>query len=333
MAAVVTSNLDEAADVLRRGGLVAFPTETVYGLGASARDPDAVARIFAAKGRPADHPLIVHLARAEALDSWAVDVPAVARSLARAFWPGPLTLILRRAPGVLDAVTGGQETVGLRVPSHPVARQLLEAFGDGVAAPSANRFGRVSPTRAEHVLAELGDRVDRIVEGGSCEVGLESTIVDCSSGQAVILRPGGVTQEMLEASLGVPVPLRQTSDVRAPGQLPSHYAPRAQVILTSTGEVDTRARELLGRGARVGVLRAGAPAALPEGVTVVDIAADLETAARELYARLRQADDEGLDALLVVLPPEIGVGRAIADRLRRAAGPRPEVSARSPSDS
>lgn len=318
----LTANLDEAAEVLRRGGLVAFPTETVYGLGARARDPRAVAKIFAAKGRPADHPLIVHLARASEVVSWAVAVPDAAHQLAEAFWPGPLTLILRRAPGVPDGVTGGQETIGLRIPRHPVARALLEKVGDGVAAPSANRFGRVSPTHAEHVSSELGDRVELILEGGSCEVGLESTIVDCSGTTPVILRPGAITQEMLEGVLGAPIRAGGTSEVRAPGLLASHYAPRASVSLLTGAEIAARAEELVASGARVGVLASEIPEGLPSEVERFELSRDLEGVARELYARLREVDRRGVDVLLVVPPAEVGVGRAIVDRLRRAAAPR-----------
>lgn len=317
-----SSPSEHAAEILRRGGLVAFPTETVYGLGADARNAEAVGRIFAAKGRPADHPLIVHLADARQVDEWARELSAAARLLAKTFWPGPLTLIVKRAPGVLDAVTGGQDTVGLRVPRHPVAMELLRRFGGGVAAPSANRFGRVSPTSAEHVVGELGDRVDLVLEGGSCAVGLESTIVDCSGSEPVILRPGAVTREMIEAVLGQDAPERATGEVRAPGLLPSHYAPRAQVILATLGEAAEGARASAAQGRRVGVLSAE-PIVLP-GVARLELSRDLEEAARLLYARLREADERELDVLFVVPPPEVGVGRAIVDRLRRAAAPRPE---------
>lgn len=331
MTALLTSDCARAAALLRQGGLVAFPTETVYGLGADARNAAAVARVFAAKGRPADHPLIVHLADVGELEEWAVEVPPEAWRLAEAFWPGPLTLVLKRAPGVLDCVTGGQPTVGVRVPSHPVAQRLLRLFGGGVAAPSANRFGRVSPTSATHVESELGEELRRmtpgglVLEGGACEVGLESTIVDCSGATPAILRPGGVTREQIEALLATPTPERATSEVRTPGQLPSHYAPRARVELTEASEVPARAETLRAQGRRVGVL-AMEPFAVPVGVEMLAWAAEPEVAARELYARLREADERGLDVLLTVLPPEVGVGRAICDRLRRAAAARPDES-------
>jgi L-threonylcarbamoyladenylate synthase len=317
------SPIQRAAEILRQGGLVAFPTETVYGLGADATNANAVQRIFAAKGRPADHPLIVHLADGTQVERWARELSAPARRLADAFWPGPLTLIVQRAPGVLDAVTGGQDTVGLRVPRHPVALELLRCFGGGVAAPSANRFGRVSPTCAQHVKSELGDRVELILEGGACDVGLESTIVDCSSPEPVILRPGAITREMIEAELGQDAPERATGDVRAPGLLPSHYAPRAQVLLATRDEAARGARAASAEGRRAGVL-SSEPVAVPPEVVQLEFPCELEEAARLLYARLREADERALDVLFVVPPPEVGVGRAIADRLRRAAAPRPE---------
>ena len=216
----------EAVAVLARGGLVAFPTETVYGLGADASNETAVRRIFSVKGRPADHPLIVHLARVEQLADWAQRVPEAAWRLAEAFWPGPLTLVLPRAPRVLDVVTGGQESVGIRVPSHPVAQALLQAFGGGIAGPSANRFGRVSPTTAEHVRAELGSEVDLVLEGGQSEVGIESTIVDLSSDRPALLRPGIIGAERIAAVLGNALHAPDRTSPRASGMLASHYAPR-----------------------------------------------------------------------------------------------------------
>ncbi|WP_133479922.1 L-threonylcarbamoyladenylate synthase, partial [Cognatilysobacter segetis] len=244
------ATIARGADVLRAGGLVAFPTETVYGLGADARDPQAVAKIFAAKGRPADHPLIVHLPSAALLPRWAAHVPDAAQRLADAFWPGPLTIVLRRAAGVPDAVTGGLETVGLRVPRHPVALALLEAFGDGVAAPSANRYGRVSPTLAAHVREELDDRVDLVLDGGRCDVGIESTIVDLSGDAPVLLRPGAVTVAMLEGALGMPVRAAGEGATPAPGRKPSHYAPRARVLIAGEAEAVSLARCFMAGGAR-----------------------------------------------------------------------------------
>jgi L-threonylcarbamoyladenylate synthase len=296
-----------ASGVLRAGGLVAFPTETVYGLGADAGNEGAVRRVFQVKGRPAGHPLIVHVAGS--LTGWAAGVPDAARRLAERFWPGPLTIVLRRGPRVLPAVTGGQDTVALRVPAHPLALALLRDFGGGVAAPSANRFGRVSPTTAAHVRDDLGADVEFILDGGPCGVGVESTIVDLSGGAPSLLRPGGVPLEALEEALGTR--FAAPGAVRAPGRLESHYAPRAEVVLAEPEELDRRAGELREAGRRVVVLR------LP---------ASPEEAARALYASLRESDAAGVEIIVTSLPSESGLGRAMADRLRKAAGARGSCS-------
>jgi L-threonylcarbamoyladenylate synthase len=310
-----------AVEVLRAGGLVAFPTETVYGLGADAENAAAVRRIFATKDRPATHPLIVHLGDASALGGWAAEVPPIAERLAERFWPGPLTLILKRSTRVPDVVTGGLETVGVRVPDHPVALELLRAFGGGLAAPSANRFGGVSPTTAEHVHHDLGDAVEIVLEGGPCEVGLESTIVDLSSGAPAILRPGGVSREVLEEEIGDAVPLlRSGGQVRAPGQYPHHYAPRAEVILATTDQLAARTAALRARGFRVAVSTNQPVDDLPEDVERILLPMTPEGMARRLYAALREVDRRGCDVVLVTLPPEAGLGLAIVDRLRRATG-------------
>ena len=309
--------LARAVELLRAGRLVAFPTETVYGLGADASNPDAVARIFEAKGRPADHPLIVHLAAADDIDAWAVDVPPLARTLAAACWPGPLTLVLRRSPAAPDAVTGGLPTVGVRVPAHPVALRLLRAFGGGIAAPSANRFGTVSPTTAAHVREGLGDRVDLVLDGGPSTVGVESTIVDLSGGAPAILRPGGLPREVLEAIAGVPLPIREGGEVRAPGMLAAHYAPDARLELVSPDAQPARAAVLRAQGRTVGVL-AFTPGGPIEDATVVDLGSSEEEAARRLYAAIRELDAT-CDVILAWPPEERGLGLAIADRLRRAA--------------
>ena len=328
----VGADVDEAVEVLRRGGLVAFPTETVYGLGADATDVAAVGRVFRVKGRPADHPLIVHLGDAAALDQWVLDVPLAARLLAEAFWPGPLTLLLARSSRVPDVVTGGRPTIGLRVPDHPIARDLLAAFGGGVAAPSANRFGRVSPTAAADVVTDLGDDVDYVLDGGPCRVGVESTIVDLSGDEPEVLRPGGVGVERLTDVLGTPPRMwLGDSPVRAPGMLAAHYAPRARVEVLAADAVPARAVALVAAGERVAVL---APAPIDgldgvgtgpgEGGARGDLL-ELEPAgppddyARVLYARLRQADRLGVAVVLAVPPPPVGVGVAVADRLQRAA--------------
>jgi L-threonylcarbamoyladenylate synthase len=298
-----------AVEVLRAGGLVAFPTETVYGLGADAADPDALHRLFAVKGRPTDHPVIVHVARAAQLDELGREVPAVAHALADALWPGPLTLVVRRNPARVAAVaTGGRDSVGIRVPDHPLALALLDAFGGGVAAPSANRFGRVSPTTAQHVRDDLGDDVDMILDGGPSSVGVESTIVDVTGAEPVVLRVGGIAEERLAAIVGAPLARRTSGEIAAPGTLASHYAPDTRVVLVNANDLDARAAQLRAEGRTVGVLAAPA---------------DAEEHARVLYQRLRDLDRQGLDVILAVLPADsAGLGAAVADRLRRAATPR-----------
>ncbi len=298
-----------AVGVLRSGGLVAFPTETVYGLGADAENEAAVGAVFRVKGRPRAHPLIVHLAHRSMLPAWGRELPDVVHRLAEAFWPGPLTLIVKRSTRAIDAVTGGADTVGLRVPAHPLALALLEEFGGGVAAPSANRFGAVSPTRAEHVRVDLGADVDFVLDGGDCSVGVESTIVDLSRRQPVILRPGGITPEQLAAAAGAPLPvLGEAGETPAPGTLPSHYAPRARVVIVDPADLSSRLERERSSGLCAGSIDA---ASLPP-----------ESAARQLYAQLRALDDAGCDVVLVTLPTEAGLGWAVADRLRKAAGPR-----------
>jgi len=318
-------SIARAAELLRAGGVVAFPTETVYGLGADALDEAAVARAFRIKGRPLDHPVIVHIAGVAALADWARDVPDAALALAEAFWPGPLTLILKRAPHVPDAVTGGQDTVGVRVPEHPVAQALLEAFGRddgerrprGLAAPSANKFGHVSPTTAMHVRADLGDEVDLVLDGGAAEFGIESTILDLSGERPAILRPGAVSAEAIERVLGAPAQAPDAQAPRAPGTRPVHYAPRAKVRLVRRVEL----LEALAsrKGQRYGVL------ALE--VTVPRLAAGLQRVcpaiasryAHELYANLRALDAQNVSQILIEAPPRSSAWNAINDRLARAA--------------
>jgi L-threonylcarbamoyladenylate synthase len=318
------SDIGKAVGVLRAGGLVAVPTETVYGLGANAEDPAAVARIFEVKGRPPTHPLIVHLAAAGQLGGWVAGVSETALVLAEHFWPGPLTLVLRRGRRVPLEATGGLETVAVRVPAHPVALELLSAFGGGVAAPSANRFGSVSPTTAEHVRAELGDAVDFVLDGGPCEVGVESTIVDATGEIPSVLRPGGVTREELEAVLGRPVASGSASSrIRVPGQHPSHYAPRARVVLVEPGEIATAAQHAQERGHRVGVFLPPSCADVAvKAHAVVAVPESMAGYARGLYGFLRELDQRGCDLIVASLPVEEGLGVAIANRLRRAAGPR-----------
>lgn len=319
-----SGGVEKAVGVLRAGGLVAFPTETVYGLGANAEDPAAVMRVFQAKGRPPSHPLIVHLGGVERLGEWVEDVPETALLLAKRFWPGPLTLVLRRSRRVPLEATGGLETVAVRVPDHPLALALLSAFGGGVVAPSANRFGSVSPTTAGDVRTELGDAVDLVLDGGPCAVGVESTIVDVTGEAPSVLRPGGVTREDVESVLGCPVAVPSTSRVRVPGQHPSHYAPRARVVLVQPEHVVAEAERAQEQGHRVGVLLPPSAAGRPVRAHAVRSVPDSPAAyARGLYGFLRELDQAGCDLIVSSLPAEDGLGLAIANRLRRAAGPRP----------
>lgn len=317
----MSPELHRAVEVLRQGGLIGLPTETVYGLGADASNELAVRRIFAVKGRPSTHPLIVHVASVEHARQWATTLGPLGEQLARAFWPGPLTLIVKRNPRASDAVTGGQDTVGLRVPSHPLALALLTEFGGGIAAPSANRFGRVSPTTAQHVRSELGADVDLVLDGGPSQVGVESTIIDVTGDAPRLLRPGGIGREAIEQVLGVPLVLAtHATDVRAPGMLESHYAPRAGLWLVSRDGLAAEAARLRDDGRRVVVMAPG-DAELPPGVRHLVVPADDAGFARVLYAKLREADELG-DLILAVPPPDSGLGLAVRDRLRRASAPR-----------
>lgn len=309
-----------AAGILARGGVVAIPTETVYGLGADAANADAVRRVFAIKGRPADHPVIVHVGGAEDIPRWARDVPAQAEMLARRYWPGPLTLVLPRAADVADVVTGGQDTVALRAPAHPLTQALLRAFGGGIAAPSANRHGCVSPTTAAHVREDLGDAVDMILDGGPCAVGLESTILALVGAEPVLLRPGAISPEELGAVLGRPVALPgATTRIRAPGALAAHYAPRAPLDLCAPQALPARVAELQAAGAHVGCLIMDGAPALPAGVVQVTLPASAAGYGTGLYAALRRLDAAAVDRILVAQPPQNAAWRAVNDRLRRAA--------------
>ena len=306
----------EAARRLAAGEVIGFPTETVYGLGGDAMNASAVAKIFALKGRPADHPLIVHFADPLALDRWARDVPAPARLLAKRFWPGPLTMILRKAADVPGAVTGGQDTVGLRCPSHPMARELLAEFarlGSGaVAAPSANRFGHVSPTTAGHVRQEFGPGLF-VLDGGPCEVGLESTIVDLSRGIPVLLRPGAITRRDIEAVLGAAPEDRDVAAPRASGTLAAHYAPRTPLALVDAPTLLQR----VAASSEVAVLALRAPCGAAKAWIAAD--ADPRRYARDLYANLRTLDASAARMILVEAPPALPAWEAVNDRLARAA--------------
>lgn len=298
------NDVDRAVEILLNGGLVAIPTETVYGLAALATDEAAVRRIFAVKGRPADHPLIVHIESAASMASWAETVNPSAATLAAACWPGPLTLLVARGERVPDVITGGRPTVGLRVPAHPLTTELLRRLGTGLAAPSANRFGRVSPTTAAHVLADLGDDVDLILDGGPCPIGVESTIVDTTTQPVQILRPGGIPMDAIDALLGGRL-ASAAGPSRASGMLDSHYAPNCRVELATTGQ---EAHRLLAQ-----LTDSGACAGIIDGTD------NLVAYAQHLYAWLRDADEQCLDTVIAVLPSAEGLGHAIIDRLRKAA--------------
>lgn len=331
----MTQDYSRAVQLLQAGELVAFPTETVYGLGADAANPEAVAKIFAAKGRPADHPLIVHLPGAAHLDRWARDIPAVAWELAEAFWPGPLTLILKRAPEVPYAVTGGQETVGVRVPAHPIALDLLRAYAQagggrnglcGIAAPSANRFGRISPTDAAHVHEELGDSVALVLDGGPCTVGIESTIIDLSRDDGFpprLLRPGHITPEQIEDVIGVlpelPEARQDSNTPRVSGSLDAHYAPLTPMRVVATAQLPDVLQRLKESGKCFGLLAHTRQPGLVPSHALRQLPDEPEGYARGLYAALRELDQAGNDLIVVEgISGEPGWA-AVADRLRRAA--------------
>ncbi len=348
----MTGAIESAVALLRRGELVAFPTETVYGLGADAANAAAVAKIFAAKGRPADHPLIVHLPDAGHLRHWARDIPDAAWALAQAFWPGPLTLILKRQPTVLSAVTGGQDTVGLRVPNHSLALELLRQFNGGIAAPSANRFGHVSPTTAQHVRDDLGPRVAAVLDGGPCDVGIESTIVDLTSAQLRILRPGAIGPAQLAGALGQNSQLEGVTGVvkggananldnqssstgsgnasaaspevpRVSGSLAAHYAPRTPLVMMSAAELVEAANLAMSRRQRIGVIAMFPPVGTsnePPAASVCwrQLPATPAGFAQALYATLREMDGQGCERLIVQQPPAEAAWAAVLDRLSRA---------------
>ena len=309
----MSSEVRRAADILRAGGLVAFPTETVYGLGADASNQAAVARLYAVKRRPLDHPVILHFADADTAFTWAHKAPASALKLAEWFWPGPLTLILERSLRAKNFVTGGQDTVGLRVPSHPVAQALLDEFGGAIAAPSANRFGAVSPTTAAHVREDLGNEVDLVLDGGPSEVGIESTIVDLSSGKPVLLRPGRISREQLREALGVEILEKSGSSPRHSGGLERHYAPRTPAKLVPTHALDQEIAKLKDHVAVLAFSR-------PDERVDFWLRMPREPAgyAQKLYAALRELDGAGCGLILVEAPPEGAEWAAVRDRLERA---------------
>ena len=314
----------KAAELLHQGRLVAFPTETVYGLGADASNPAAVRRIFEAKGRPADHPLIVHIADINKLSIWAESVPEAALRLAARFWPGPLAIILKKKASVPLEVTGGQDTIALRIPNNPVALRLLQTFGGGIAAPSANRFKRISPTQASHVAEELGDVVDMILDGGPCQVGVESTIVDLSGPQPILLRPGHITRQQLEDVLQTELIILQhpeQSTLRAPGLMAVHYAPVTKAMLCAGEDLPDIVQSLTAQGQKIGLL--GYQQAIRAHLQLhsIRLPQQAEAYAQALYAALRELDRLQLDLILVEQPPETEAWRAINDRLNKATVP------------
>ena len=301
--------ISSASAALKAGHLIAMPTETVYGLGADATNLEAVKRIYEVKGRPSDHPLIVHIASLDQMDQWAIDIPEYAITLARDFWPGPMTLVLKRSTKAKDFITGGQDTVALRVPAHPIALSLLQEFKEGIAAPSANRFGSVSPTTAEAVEEELKDYLspqDLILDGGQCLVGVESTIIDCTKQTPFILRPGAITSAMIEESTGLIALTNNDGSIRVSGSLDSHYSPKAKVVLDAIAEP--------GDG-----LIAPDQIPTPDGVIRLASPRTVEGYARDLYAALRLADTKNLDVVVVLQPGGDGLAEAIRDRLARSA--------------
>jgi len=310
-----------AAEILRSGGLLGLPTETVYGLAANAGDATAVARIYSVKGRPNDHPVIVHIADTATLDEWAQEIPTFARALAKEFWPGPMTLVLKRKSHVGNFLTGGQDTVGIRVPSHPVALAVLREFGGGVAAPSANRFGAVSPTTAAHVIHDLADRLDpatdAVVDGGDSSVGVESTIIDCTGNAPRILRAGAISILDIERVTGSRVESADTR-IKAPGTLASHYAPVAQVHVVDTEEELDLLVALLPMTKHIGVI-ALEKIQTPRGSIRLAMPRDCDDYAAVLYSALREADNLQLDHVVAIAPSGLGIAAAVRDRLTRAA--------------
>ena len=305
--------IDQAAAQLRAGALVAFPTETVYGLGADATNKSAVARIYEVKGRPQDHPLIVHIASMNDIEKWCSEIPTYAVALARDFWPGPMTLIMKRSPLAQDFITGGQDTVGVRIPNHTLALALLNAFkklgGSGIAAPSANRFGQVSPTTAQAVQEEIGNYLqlhDQIMDGGASEVGVESTIIDCTHEHPRILRPGAITAQMIQKSTGLSLLENSNDAIRVSGSLENHYSPKAKVILDS---IATSGQGFI------------APANIqtPDGAIRLAAPRDTDEYARLLYSALRASDSQGISEIAVIQPEGEGLALAIRDRLLRAS--------------
>jgi L-threonylcarbamoyladenylate synthase len=315
--------INQAADLLRQGRLVALPTETVYGLGADAKNPEAVKRIFAAKGRPADHPLIVHIPNKAALTDWAIEIPEIAWKLVERFWPGPLTIVLKKHIDVPMEVTGGQDTVALRIPNHPVALSVLQAFGGGIAAPSANRFCRISPTQASHVEEELGDKVDMILDGGACQVGLESTIVDLSGTQPRLLRPGQISKSEIEGVLQIKLVLPENNEkIHAPGMMEVHYAPVTETLLCMSSQVEIILKgDAFQHKCKMGILSYASEINSDLFHQIIVMPANVNEYGHLLYSKLRELDYAGLDLILVGQPPQTEEWRGVNDRLIKATKP------------
>lgn len=313
------NEIKKAVTILRRGGLVAFPTETVYGLGADASNADAVKKIFVAKGRPNSHPVIVHLSDISQLELWASEIPQLALKLAERFWPGPLTLILKRNVKKSDVITGGQDTIGIRIPSHPIAQQLLKEFGGGIAAPSANKFGRISSTTAEHVKKNFGEEIEMILDGGPCEVGIESTILDLSSDTPRLLRPGSIDQDLLSEVLNSAVQAGNKNSPRVSGALASHYAPHTPVLLIETNEFKTAVTRYLHAQQFIGALAFSTEPVRHSHCKWINVSNDVNEYARTLYANLHILDQLNLDFILIESPPNTQEWFAINDRLKRAS--------------
>jgi L-threonylcarbamoyladenylate synthase len=326
MARLPQDEIDRAVEALRDGEVVAFPTETVYGLGADAQNPEAVRKVFELKGRPATHPLIVHVDHPRLLERWALNVPPAAQALADRFWPGPLTLVLRRAPAVDLAITGGQDTVAVRVPGHPVAQQLLRAFGSGIAAPSANRYGHVSPTRAEHVREEFGDALKVILDGGDCKIGLESTIVSCVDAVPRVLRPGFITTSQLRAVVPGVVEGVAPAAPRVPGSDVKHYAPSTPLSIVPGSKLEEVVSQLTADHEKVAVMAMRPPRVANKFMTWINAGRRADAYGRELYVNLRTLDKSGAAEILVEEVPPGEQWDAVRDRLRRAASAENVVS-------
>ncbi|MEE8339195.1 MAG: L-threonylcarbamoyladenylate synthase [Xanthomonadales bacterium] len=317
-------SIEAAVECLQQGGVVAIPTETVYGLAADASQPQAIKRIFSIKGRPADHPLIVHIARVGQLPDWACDIPDLLEPLAERFWPGPLTVVLKKQAHVSELVTGGQDTIALRIPDHPVALHILSALNRGLCAPSANRFGRVSPTTAQHVIDEPGDDIDGVVDGGACAVGIESTIVDLSAvnggnGSPSILRPGQISRQELEAYLGLSLAGAARQVPRAPGMLKAHYAPHTPLLLLEKPALDIRLRECLARRLKINLWSTTRPTLRHENILWRPTPGSSKEFAHMVYRQLRRFDRNEADITLIQRPPDLPDWKAVLDRLERAA--------------